>query len=502
MRWHLVGASRQFERDLRQDLFQRFLLQPPSYFARASTGDLVSRMTADVEAVRMTVGPGSMYVANTITVLPVALFLMAREDPTLTAWVLAPMVALAAVFARLGPAMERASTATQEAIGKVSGEAAESFTGIRVLKLFTRERAQLARMDEFGRDYLEAQLQMARVRGKTVGLLQIAKDLGLLVILGVGALHVVSGDLSVGGFFLFNGLLVRCFWPLVALGWMVSMLHRGAAAMRRIGEVLDAEPVLATPARPVEVPKSTDLEWQDVTVRFGDLLALDRVSLRVPAGKTLGITGRTGAGKSVLASLVPRLLDVDEGSVRIGGVDVREWPLDRLRATVAMVPQDAFLFSETLRENVRFAAPQGEEEALQRALHTAALDQDLAQLPDALDTLVGERGVTLSGGQRQRATLARSVLEDAPVLILDDTLSAVDAATEHEILRRLRTALRGRTALVISHRVAALRNLDSIVVLDGGRVVEQGTHAELLGRRGHYYELERRQRLEQELEEL
>jgi ATP-binding cassette subfamily B protein len=501
-RWLLVGASRKLERDLREDLYAKLQTLPPQYFGQAASGDLVARMTSDVEAVRLSLGPGMMYLASTVAIVPAVVTWMMLENWTLALFIFVPMILLAVVLGLLSPELERSSRQTQEATGDLAAAAAESFSGISVLKIFTREAAQLRRMDALGLQFLTAQMRLARARGKAISLLHSLIGVSQLAILWVGSLQILAGTFTVGDFFTFLEWLALCLWPLIAVGWMVGTLHRGAAAMERINEIFDADARITSPAQPRKVAPPATLEWDQVSVSFQGVPALQDVSLQVPAGTSLGITGRTGSGKSTLVELLARMLDPTSGAVRIGGVDVREWALKDLRTVVGLVPQDSFLFSDSVRNNLRFAAPECGDEAIYAAARQAALGADLDQFPEKLDTAIGERGLTLSGGQRQRATIVRTLLARPPVLVLDDCLSAVDAGTEAQILQGMDQIVRQRTTLMISHRVAALETMDRVAVLEQGRLVECGTPAELLQKNGVFADLKRRQQLEQELREI
>lgn len=501
-RWLLVGASREFERDLRADLYAKLLTLPAAYYSKASTGDIVARATSDVEAVRMTVGPGVMYLASTVVLVPTAIGWMMWENATLASFVLLPMILLSVVLGLLSPRLERASRRGQDATGKIAGAAAECFSGIQVLKIFTREDAQMRRLEALGLEYVAAQIQLARARGLAISSLHGLIGLSQLAILVVGSLQIVRGKFTVGDFFTFLEWLALCLWPLIAVGWMVGTIHRGAAAMDRINEIFDIPPEIQSGAVAADPGLPNDVRFDGVTVRYHGTTALDGVTLSIPAGTSLGITGRVGSGKSTLAGLLPRLFDPSEGQVTIGGVDVRDWQLPELRRRVSMVPQDAFLFSTSLRDNLLFAAPEPSEGRALQAARDAALDETLRELEAGLDTVLGERGLSLSGGQRQRATIARALAADSPVLVLDDCLSAVDAQTESRILRNLRAVRRGRTTLMVSHRAAALREMDRIAVLEDGKLVELGSYDELMQRGGRYADLERRQALEEELKEL
>jgi len=504
MRRRLVGASRDFERDLRLALHRKLLALPTRWHGATTVGDLTSRLSQDVEAVRMALGPGSMYVASAAVTVGAAMTLMLMTDAVLTAWMALPLLVLGIPALWIAPRLGRASDAVQRGIADISSASTESFAGIRVLKVFCGEERGAGRMELLSRRYFDAQMRLAVARGSMMSLLYLVKDASLFVILLVGGLAIGAGRGTVGDLLLFQQWLLACFWPLVAFGWIVSMVQRAAAGMRRIADVLEEpDPLRASAPRATLPPRGPlAVEWQEATLERKGRRVVDRVSLAVAAGGSLGITGRTGSGKSLLLQLVPRLFDPEAGRVLVGGVDVRDLDVDVLRRRLAFVTQEPFLFSDTLRENLRFARPEASDAEVAQAVERAGLAGDLAQLAAGLDTRIGERGVTLSGGQRQRATLARALLADADVLLVDDGFSAVDAETEAQILAGLAAARAQRTTLLVSHRVAALRGLDRVAVLDEGRVVEVGPPDELLARGGAFARLAREQRLEAELESL
>lgn len=499
----LVSASRDFELDLRLALHRKLLALPTRWHGERAVGDLTSRLAQDVEAVRMALGPGAMYVLSAGVTVVAAFAAMLAVDPAITLWMALPLIVLGVAALWIAPRLGRASDDVQRGIADLSALSNESFAGVRVLKAFCGEERQLGRMERFSRSYFESQLRLARARGSMMALLFLVKDAALFVILLVGGLAIRAGRATIGDLVLFRDWLLLCFWPLVTLGWIVAILQRAAAGMRRVAEVLEADPPPHAPATPKALPAGPlALRFEGVVVALAGRRVLDGVTLDIPAGGSLGITGRTGAGKSILLQLAPRLFDPDGGRVMVGGIDVRELDPDDLRRRIAYVAQESFLFSDSLKENLRFGRPDATDAAIDAAVARAGLASDLDALPGRLETRIGERGVTLSGGQRQRAALARALLCDAPLLLIDDSFSAVDAATEATILAGLAAARRDRTTIVVSHRVAALRGLDRVAVLADGKVVEQGAPDALLAGDGAFARLARAQRLEAELETL
>ena len=507
-RRRLVGLSRQFERDLKRDVFGRLVSLPLSFFDRMRTGDLLSRLTSDVEAVRFSVGPGVMYLAQTAVKLPAALVAMAFMDLKLTLLLLAPLAAIAAVVRLISPSILARSRAVQDRLGDLSTKAQESFAGARVVRAYATEDRERDEFRAKNLSLLAQTLGLARSRALMSGALRLVGDLALLFVVWLGGRQIMGKSLDVPTLIAFLFYLDMLLWPMISLGYVLASFQRASAAMARLDEVClhPAEPeTVGAPAPSLPARFRGALSTRGLTFAYPGATrpALKDVSIDLPAGSTLALVGPVGSGKSTLAALLSRLYDVPAGTVLLDGIDVNAVPLPRLRAAFAFVPQDGFLFSETLRANLSYgarAAPSPERVAA--AAHDAGLEDDLAILPHGLDTVVGERGVTLSGGQRQRATLARALLSDAPVLVLDDALSAVDTRTEARILDRLREARRGRTAVIVAHRLSTIRDADDIVVLDQGRVVERGTHDRLAAAGGWYARTWRLQRLSAEVEEL
>lgn len=503
MRWYVVRASRRFEQDLRDDLYAHLLKLSPSWFQSQRTGDLMARLTSDLEAVRMFLGPGTMYVAETLALLPPVLVMLTIYSWRLALLLLVPIALIAWAMKHYAEPIHVESTKAQETLSSLSNVAQENFAGVRVIRAFGREPEEMRRFDGFSEDYRKQQVRVADMRARSWAFILGAKDFGVLVLIGAGCVELYLDHLSVGEFFFFNWCLGLLFWPMVALGWMVGMYQRGKASMARLEQLFAAAPALVV-ADDAYRPQAIrgEVEFKDLTLKLGERVALDHVSLRVPAGKVLGITGRTGSGKSTLAQVLPRLVDVPPGMAFVDGVDITTFDPRVLRRAIGYVPQEAFLFADRVKSNLALGRDDEAMPPLREAATRAHVDAELSELPLGYDSIVGERGVTLSGGQRQRSTLARALATNPRILVLDDCLSAVDTETESRILGELTRALTGKTALLVSHRVAALALCDEVVVLDEGKVVERGPPAQLLAAKGHYHELFARQQAEEALERL
>lgn len=508
MRELLNGVSRRVEADLRDDFFAHLLRLDAGFYGTHPTGEIMSRATNDIQAVRMVAGPAYMYLVNTAVFGGIALARMALVDPWLTAAALAPMVLLPPTTIFFGRVIHERFEGIQDQFGVVSTMVQENLSGVRIVRAYGQEDDQANRFRALADDYLRKNVDLARTSGFFYPALGLLAGLAMAIALGYGSWKIIAGQITVGDFVLFTLYLGMLTWPMIALGWVVNLFQRGAASMGRVVRVLEARPAVVSPAdgyAPAEV--RGEIEFRDVRFRYPgtEREVLRGVSFRAAPGTTVAVVGPTGSGKSTVTALLARLYDPTGGEVLLDGVPLREWELDRLRAAVAMVPQDTFLFSTTLRENLSFGMDDGLPDAevdrrVEDAARTARLHETIESFPDRYGTRLGERGVNLSGGQKQRAALARAVGRDAPVLVLDDALSAVDTHTEHEILSGLRRVLAGRTSVIVSHRVTAVMEADLILVLDDGRVVERGTHAELLRLGGVYAALQRRQLLAEDLE--
>jgi ATP-binding cassette subfamily B protein len=490
----IFNAGRNIEYSLRRDLFGHLTTLDAAFYRRHPTGDVMSRMTNDLGSVRMLFGPGLLNLFNTAFVYATTLTLLLKLSPRLTLLALIPYPALLAGARLASRRMYKASRAIQEQLGTMSSAIQEDLAGIAVIKHYTLEPARAAGFRTLNDEYLGRSLALVRARGVLMPLFAGLGGLGTLIVLFFGGREVIAGRLTVGGLVAFNAYLVALSWPTVALGWIIGIWQRGIASWARVRELLETPPAVADPALPAAGPLGPpSIEVRDLTVAIDGRKILDGVSFSLPAGATLAVVGPTGAGKTTLVDAVVRMQDVSPGAVEVAGRDVTRIPLRDLRRLVGYAPQDAFLFSATVAENVGFGMEVADPARVRSAAEAAGLAPDIAVLPEGYDTLVGERGITLSGGQRQRVALARALAADPRILILDDSLSSVDAQTEREILTRLRPILAGRTSIVISHRVAAVKDADRILVLDRGRVAEQGTHTALLASGGLYASLYREQ---------
>ncbi|HEX2191324.1 MAG TPA: ABC transporter ATP-binding protein [Longimicrobiaceae bacterium] len=507
MREILNGTSRRVETDLRTDYFRHLLRLDAPFYGRTPTGEIISLATNDLGAVRMVAGPAIMYGVNMVVTALFAVTLMVWISPRMTLLALLPMLALPVVTLGFSGVIHERFERIQSEFGILSSLVQENLAGARIVKAYAQEDAQAERFRGLSERYMQRNLELVRASGLFQPLLGLFGGAATVVVLLVGGRAILRGSITVGEFVEFTLYLGMLSWPMISLGWVINLFQRGAASMGRVTRVLHAQPSVREPEHPAWPERVRgEIEFRGVSFRYPgtERLVLRDVSFHVPAGSTLAVVGPTGSGKSTLTALLARLYDPTEGEVLIDGVPVRRWPLDRLRAALGVVPQDAFLFSATLRENLALGFdepdPARQEERIRAAARVARLDDTVEGFPRGYDTLLGERGINLSGGQKQRATLARALARDPEVLVLDDALSAVDTHTETEILEGLREVLRGRTSVIVSHRVTAVMNADLIVVLDGGEVAEVGTHAELLRAGGTYAALQRRQLLAEDLD--
>ena len=509
MRQLLNGISRRVENDLRVAFFDHLLRMDAEFFGQHRTGDLMSRAVNDIGNIRMAIGPAIMYTVNTAAFAIFSLAWMIQIDVQLSLISIIPMLMLAPLTLYFGNVLHARYESIQEQLGTLTTMIQENLTGVRIVRAYVQESAQQAEFERLNREYFERNMRLARTEAMFNPLLTLLATTGLIIVLVVGGMHTIDGRLTVGNFVTFMYFVGMLTWPMIAIGWVTNLFQRGAASFKRLQAIMTAEPSVQPPADPVRLPEvSGRIEFRNVSFHYPNTerAVLSGVSFSIDAGQTAAIVGPTGSGKSTIVSLLTRRYDATEGAVLIDDVDIRRLAPAQLRDSIALVPQDAFVFSETIADNILFGLPvrEGEVEGegeVERVARIAKLDEAVAEFPMAYQTRLGERGVNLSGGQRQRTTLARALARDPRILVLDDALSAVDTHTEAGILQALKDVFSGRTALIISHRVTAVMNADVILVLDHGRIVERGTHAELVEKRGLYATLLRRQLLEEELDD-
>ena len=503
----IFNAGREIEYDLRNDLFAHLQRLPINFYHSQRTGDLMSRVINDISAVRALLGPGILNLFNAPVYYVYGIALMLSMDVRMTLVALLPCPLLIWAVGRFRGKILKSSLKVQRQMAELSNHIQENLSGMHVVKAYTQEENQIRQFVSLNRDYQEKNMDLARLRGLIGPVMQAVSGLTVLLVIGYGGFRVIRGELLVADIVAFIAYLNVLAWPTAAFGWMLSMIERGRAAMERLEEIFKVEPEIASPAQPLPLADSKEgIEFRNVSFAYdaksNGQATLNEINFTVPRGRTLAIVGRTGAGKSTVAQLIPRLYDVSSGEIRLGGKNIRSLSLAELRRTFGYVPQDPFLFSASLKRNLAFGRDAVSDEEIEGAVRLTRLDRDVAIFPDGLDTVVGERGITLSGGQKQRATVARALLLDAPFLVLDDCLSSVDAETEDEILKGLKSIVKEKSCVIISHRISAVKEADEILVLDEGTIIERGNHQELILKGGLYADLYHQQQLSEELEQI
>ena len=526
-RWIVIGISRDIEFDLRNDLFARLEVLSYSYYQRHRTGDIMARATNDLNAVRMLLGPAIMYSANTIVYTAGALAFMISISPWLTLYTFLPLPAVSIVIQTFGRRIHERFERIQAMFSDISARAQENFSGARLIRAYVQEDAEIRAVEAENQEYIRRSLRLVRLMGMLWPTLELMLGCAVVLVLWLGGREVIhglshvtlvsnlgnshpaitttlslSGSMSVGQFVSFSTYMMQLTWPIIALGWVINIFQRGTASLIRISEIMHEQPEIQDAPSAQDREIAGEIEFRGLNFSYDGKQVLHEVNLRVPAGSSLAIVGPTGSGKTTLVSLIPRIYDAEPGMVLIDGRPIHEYRVASLRKNIGFVPQETFLFSDRIRENIALGVDSATNQEIHNAAEAANIAADIESFPDGYETMVGERGITLSGGQKQRTAIARAIIRNPKILILDDALSSVDTHTEDKILNHLRDVMRGRTTIFISHRVSTVRNADRIAVLHGGRIVELGTHDELLALNGYYCDLYNKQLLEEELAEV
>jgi ATP-binding cassette, subfamily B, multidrug efflux pump len=521
-RWIVIGISRDIEFDLRNDLFAHLETLSYSYYQRTRTGDIMARMTNDLNAVRMLLGPAIMYSANTLVFTAGALSFMVLISPKLTFYAFLPLPVVSVVIQHFGRRIHERFERIQAMFSDISAQAQENFSGARVIRAYVQEEAEIASFESANQEYVNRSLKLVRLMGMLWPTLELMVGLAMVLVLWIGGREVLHGQtavvlvsylktkttlllpgsVTVGDFAAFNIYMLQLTFPVIALGWVVNIFQRGTASLIRLNEILHEQPEIKDGPEAADRPVEGEIEFRGLNFAYDGKPVLHDLSLRIPAGSSMAIVGPTGSGKTTLVSLIPRIYDAAPGMVLVDGRPIREFSLESLRETVGFVPQETFLFSDRIRENIALGVASASDQQIHEAAEAANIAHDIESFPEQYQTMVGERGITLSGGQKQRTAIARALIRNPRILILDDALSSVDTHTEDKILNHLREVMQGRTTIFISHRVSTVRNADRIAVLHDGRIVESGTHDELLALNGYYSDLYNKQLLEEELAEV